>query len=392
MTGKSLRVLVTAACPFPAPRGTPIRIFHLSEAIQRRGHDVHVVTYHLGNHDNTHSFTIHRTQSASWYQRMHAGPSYGKLIIDYRLAKKVEQLLAEKTFDIIHAHHYEGLIAALWGARNCDIPIVFDAHTLLESELPSYALGIPGFIKRYAGRMLDKYLPRKSDLVIAVSDNIRDRLLSLYSIEPIQIDVVPNGVELDYFSTKTTEEADPRSPVLVFAGNLSGYQDIDVMLHAFALVRAGNKNVRLKIVTDDDFTPFDKMARELGIREDIILASGDFVDLPGHLATAAAALNPRRLCDGIPQKLLNYMASGCAIISFRGSARFLRHRESGWIAEGNDAAAFAEGIAHVLNDPALARKIGEKAHTIVAEDLSWGNAAERAEEIYLRLMHTDPSP
>jgi hypothetical protein len=28
----------------------------------------------------------------------------------------------------------------------------------------------------------------------------------------------------------------------------------------------------------------------------------------------------------------------------------------------------------------------------VAEDLSWGNAAERAEEIYHRLVHTDPSP
>ena len=108
--------------------------------------------------------------------------------------------------------------------------------------------------------------------------------------------------------------------------------------------------------------------------------------------TTKAALNPRRLCDGIPQKLLNYMASGCAIISFKGSARFLRHRESGWIAEGNDAAAFAEGIAHVLNDPALARKIGEKAYTIVAEALSWGNAAERAEGIYLQLTHTDPSP
>jgi glycosyltransferase involved in cell wall biosynthesis len=86
------------------------------------------------------------------------------------------------------------------------------------------------------------------------------------------------------------------------------------------------------------------------------------------------------------------MASGCAIISFRGSARFLRHRESGWIAEGNDAAAFAEGITHVLNDHALARKIGEKAHAIVAEDLSWGTAAERTEEIYHRLVHTDPSP
>jgi len=44
----SLRIAMIAACPFPWPRGTPIRIHRIAEAVARRGHAVHVVTYHLG--------------------------------------------------------------------------------------------------------------------------------------------------------------------------------------------------------------------------------------------------------------------------------------------------------------------------------------------------------
>ena len=44
----SLTIAMVAACPFPAPRGTPIRALRLAEALAARGHRVHVVTYHYG--------------------------------------------------------------------------------------------------------------------------------------------------------------------------------------------------------------------------------------------------------------------------------------------------------------------------------------------------------
>src|SRR5829696_5121911 len=44
-----LNVALVAACPFPAPRGTPIRFQRLAEAVAGRGDRVHVVTYHFGS-------------------------------------------------------------------------------------------------------------------------------------------------------------------------------------------------------------------------------------------------------------------------------------------------------------------------------------------------------
>ena len=59
-----LRVAVVAACPFPYPRGTPVRILRLSEEIAARGHEVHVVTYHLGAGEVSDPIHLHRIRDA----------------------------------------------------------------------------------------------------------------------------------------------------------------------------------------------------------------------------------------------------------------------------------------------------------------------------------------
>jgi hypothetical protein len=44
---RPLTVVMVAACPLPSTRGTSIRILRMAEALSERGHNVHIVTYHL---------------------------------------------------------------------------------------------------------------------------------------------------------------------------------------------------------------------------------------------------------------------------------------------------------------------------------------------------------
>ena len=55
-----LRICTLAACPFPANHGTPGSIRELSEAVAERGHDVHVVTYHMGQDIPLKRLNLHR--------------------------------------------------------------------------------------------------------------------------------------------------------------------------------------------------------------------------------------------------------------------------------------------------------------------------------------------
>ncbi|MBU1191687.1 MAG: glycosyltransferase family 4 protein [Gammaproteobacteria bacterium] len=380
-SGRRLRIAVVAACPLPAARGTPIRIFRLSEALYELGHDIHVVTYHLGQQQVPHNFHLHRIKELSWYSRTQAGPSYRKLAVDLYLAKKLREVIDREAIEVIHAHHFEGLLVALLARRNRKLPIVFDAHTLLGTELSSYALGMPSKIKTVLGRFLDRQLPCRATHVVGVSQQIRDTLVAIQAVEARNISVVPNGVELDHLASGIENEKTHAGKVLVFTGNLAPYQGIDVMLTAFAAVCRERDDTFLHIVSGDTFQAFERMAEQLGIRDRIKLFPEAFTALPDILANADIALNPRMDCDGVPQKLLNYMAARCPIVSFAGSARHLEHAKSGWVVDQADPQAFAEAILALLDDPALARRLGETAHEVAKATLSWEASARKIETI-----------
>jgi glycosyltransferase involved in cell wall biosynthesis len=170
---------------------------------------------------------------------------------------------------------------------------------------------------------------------------------------------------------------------LIFTGNLAEYQGIDLMLKAFKHVVARVNDARLVIATDSSFAPYEDLARELGIRDRIdLVASPAFSELPGLLAGADVAINPRTNCDGVPVKLLNYMAAGRPVVSFDSSAPGVTHDKTGWLVESGNDEAFADGIVALLKDSRRADEIGRAARDYVVEFCSWPKAAERCEELY----------
>jgi glycosyltransferase involved in cell wall biosynthesis len=260
-------------------------------------------------------------------------------------------------------------------------------HTIIESELPQYPLGIGHRVLARAGRALDRRLPRLATWVLAAHEDIRRRLIAIDPGLESRIAVATNGVELEPFAggaERTLQQRQRRT--LVYAGNLAPYQGIELMLHAFAQLARKRNDVRLKIVTHSPFAPYAGLASELGIQQAIDLVPGRFEEVPRHLTEAAVALNPRIDCEGVPQKLLNYMAAGAPIVSFRSSAKHLAHGELGWVVEDGDVAGFADGIDRLLTDSALAVRLGANARSYAQASLTWDSAAEKAEAVYARIV------
>lgn len=383
-----MRVAVVAACPFPLPRGTPIRILRLAEAIADRGHEVHVATYHLGSGPVAPGVHVHRIADMPSYRKVSPGPSFQKLLrVDPALTQLLRRLLQSRQFDVIHAHHFEGLLVGAAARTGRDVPLVFDAHTLLMSELPFYSLGLPDSAKATLGRWMDRWIPRLAEHTVCVTDTIRDKLVGEAGMDPRKVSVVTNGIEVDHFDPATAKAGARRNgKTLIFTGNLAEYQGIDLMLKAFRHVAAEVPDARLAIASDSSFAPYEGLARELGIRDRIdLIASPTFDDLPGLLASADVAINPRTDCAGIPVKLLNYMAAARPVVSFDSSAPGVTHGQTGWLAESGNVEALAEGIVALLKDPHRAREIGRAARDYVVEFCSWPKAAEQCEQLFREL-------
>lgn len=383
-----LRIAMVAACPFPYPRGTPIRIFRMAEALALRGHDVHVVTYHLGEDVGETPVHVHRIPHVPAYHRAAPGPTYGKLLVlDPLLWRTLRRVLRQQPFDVIHAHHYEGLLVAHAARPRRGAPIIYDAHTLLRTELPYYRLGLGRGGLRRIGTWLDQKLPGRADHVITVTRTLRDQLVECGAVPDDRVTVAENGVEFGLFDGPL-----PPRPTewktIIFSGNLAPYQGVDHLLRAFQLVLRQRQDVRLSIVTEAESGSAEELALALGIRQHVDVVRIGFDRLPAHLRAADVAVNPRVQCDGVPQKLMNYMAAGCPIVSFAGSAAHLRHGVTGWVVDQADPAALASGILHLLDAPELARDLGRAAREVARRDFSWERTAEKVENVYARVLRT----
>jgi glycosyltransferase involved in cell wall biosynthesis len=371
----------------PHARGTPTRVLHLARAMARRGHEVHVVTYHLGEPYDAGDIHFHRIRNVPTYRKLSPGPSYQKLlVVDPLLSLKLGQVLRTHSINLIHAHHIEGLLVASLARKARGCPVIFDAHTLIESELPQYRVGLPRGAKQWVGRWLDQRLPRYAAHTIAVTDDIRNRLLALDAVKGDDISVVSSGVECEVF-----DRADPipenREPdTIVYAGNLAPYQGINLLLKAFAeLLHRRRQDVRLLIVSGSSFGPYEGLAGDLGIRNAIDVVHAGFDEVPRYLANADVAVNPRVNCPGIPQKLLNYMAAGIPVVSFAGSAKHIIHEERGWVVENGDTQGFARAIDRLLRDRPLARRLAGNAKQFVQAQFGWDRMAALTEAIYVKV-------
>lgn len=396
-THNPLRILMIAACPFPWPRGTPIRIQRLAQALVEKGHTVDVITYHLGKTSEKLPFKVFRITKVFYYDRVSAGPSISKLLVlNPMLVRNLLKIGKTGDYDIIHGHHIEGvMVARAARAMGLNLPIIYDAHTLVGSELIDYGPAIGAGIKRFVGNFLDHYFTRRADSVIAVTDVIKDEFVKQDDQAADRIYVIPNGIEEDFIqraekarleyaacAEKKNIVAGKLATIFMYAGNTASYQGIDLMLKAFALVAQRIPDAKLKILTHEPFANYMALSDSLGITDRLSILDVTLEDLPAMLVQADVLLNPRTRCAGIPQKLLNYMAAGRPVVSFAGSAKIVIDRVDGLVVENGNIPAFSEAMLELVFNSELGNTLAAAGLKSIKTQYSWNSAAKKTLAVY----------
>src|SRR3974377_935868 len=98
-----LKICELAACPFPANHGTPGSIREMSEAIAQRGHEVHIVTYHIGEDIPVRGPIIPRIPRLTGESAVVVGPTMRRPLYDLLMVFKALQVISRHRVDLIHA-------------------------------------------------------------------------------------------------------------------------------------------------------------------------------------------------------------------------------------------------------------------------------------------------
>jgi glycosyltransferase involved in cell wall biosynthesis len=88
-----------------------------------------------------------------------------------------------------------------------------------------------------------------------------------------------------------------------------------------------------------------------------------------------------------PLKLFEYMASGRPIVAsdLPSLREVLRDGENALLVEPGNPQALTAGVARIKNDPALGRRLAERAMEDVRQ-FTWGRRAERLEALFREVL------
>ena len=384
-----MKILMISPQPFFEPRGTPISVYQRLEALSALGHEIDLVTYHVGKDVEFPNVKIHRVRKVKMIQHVRIGPSKAKILLDVLVFFKAVQLLLLRRYDVIHSHEeasfFGMFLAWMFSTRH-----LYDMHYVLSKQLSNFNFGNhPVFIKIFG--ILEAMVLKTCDAVITVGtdlekyvktvgSNIRVVMIENIALHAYQMPVQPEAVE----ELQKKLSLEDRLPI-VYTGTYERYQGLDMALACIDRVRNFYPNVLFifvgaKVQQAQEWT---EKAKSLGLADHTLFL--DVVppeDAMIYLACATALISPRLDGTSTPLKIYSYLHAEKAIIATRITSHTqVLNEDTALLTEPNHV-SFADGILQVLGDPVLAESLGKNAHKLAQDKFDRQDYIIKVNQIY----------
>lgn len=394
-----LKICVLAACPFPANHGTPGSIRELAEATAERGHEVHVVSYHMGEPLPLRNVHLHRIGNLTGERSITVGPTRYRPLYDFQMIFTALKVIRRHGIDLIHAHGYEAALVAACCRPFVRLPVLYSAHNVMGDELASYGCFRSKRMASALAWILDRTVPRIGNRCIPHSVNLQEFLHARGLSERME-PVLNFGIDFDDRPVgdrhRLRRECNLTSdPVILYSGVIDPFQRIDLLLESMVHVLSRFPRAKLLLLTNVANGPGEAALREqaksLGIDDSLVMIAPRSLDHGLKLISICdVAVVPRPKAPGFPIKLLNYMAAKRACVMYASSCSRLSHGEHVWLAADDTPESLGGALVRVLKDEVLRNRIGEGGYQFVLARHDRRVAAAQLCGSYMRMVRSTP--
>ncbi|MBR2615718.1 MAG: glycosyltransferase family 4 protein [Clostridia bacterium] len=265
-----MKILITSDLYTTATNGVVTSARNLFEELQRRGHDVRLLTL-------SDRMKSHRDGNVYYIRSMPIGvyPNV-RMPLSYR-HKLIRELIEWKP-DVIHSQcEFFSFQYALRISKQTGAPILHTYHTMYEDYatyvIPSARLG------RYLVKVLSKKRLKRARIVVVPTHKVEDTLLG-YGMEN-EICVVPSGISLEQHKKRLTPEErlakrralgiEDDQMVLINLGRLGNEKNLDEVIRYFADALEEIEKLVLLIVGDGPArSDLERLVEEKGLTDRVI--------------------------------------------------------------------------------------------------------------------------
>lgn len=222
------------------------------------------------------------------------------------------------------------------------------------------------------GRRRKWIIGRSVDKTVAVSNAVRDTLLTLYRYSPGQICVIRNAVDVDAIARHIVEinvkEVRctlnlPDDALIVGAiANLRPEKGLLTLIEAVPIMLQSFPNIHVLLIGDGEQRPtIEKAIRDYDLAAHITMA-GWCADVEPFLAAMDVFVLPS-FVEGLPRTVLEAMAAArpIAATDVDGTSELITNHHTGLLVPPGNVAALGQAIVELLDNPELASTLGQNA-------------------------------
>jgi polysaccharide biosynthesis protein PslH len=383
-----------------------VRPYNLIKHLAAQGHQVTLVTLWTADSDQVdikqmaqvcqEVYSAPLPLSRSLANSLMAIPTGSPLQANYcwqpSLNKQLKQLFiaGDVPFDVVHVEHLRGVRYALQlknlALHGRHIPVVWDSVDSISMLFKQAAGSSESLFGRLLGQFelgrterYERWLVDQFDRILVTSQLDKNAFVSLNPSAGDAVSVLPNGVDLGYFSPDPSVVREPAS--LVLSGKMSYHANITMAVHLVEKIMPyiweKQPNVKVYIVGKDPSKEIRSMANDPRI-----VVTGTVEDIRPYLRKATLAVTPILYGAGIQNKVLEAMACATPVVSTPRAISALSLKSGQEVITAQGPEDFAQAVLCLLDNPSLQKEIGDAGRRYVVSNHRWEKIVEDLVELY----------
>jgi UDP-glucose:(heptosyl)LPS alpha-1,3-glucosyltransferase len=360
-------------------------ISELAPRLERRGHDVHIIAFHVADGGRR--------------ERMHVLPACaGRVDRAAAVEREVALLAPDVTHDVGVGWSYDVLqpqAGSKLANHRRDLASLAPAARLRARWSPARRRW-----RREVQALEQRQYARATGLVLAVSRLVALDLQGLWSVADERLRIVPNGVDTERFSparcaamrgaARAQIGVDESTAVFLFVARNPRLKGLLPLLRATALLRDRNTRLRVVAIGSEPGAGFRRAAARLRIA-DIVTFAGTVEDPALYYAAGDVFVLPTYY-DACSLTALEALACGLPVITSRynGAAELMAHDRDGFVLDDPDDERSLAALMYHASTDGVRRRVSPAARALALRHTLDRNV-EAVEHAYVEALARRPS-
>lgn len=317
-------------------------------------------------------------------------------------ARRLDALVSEFRPDILHAHSpVLNVLPALRVGRRHGIPVVYEVRSFWEDAAVDHGTTREGSLRYRMTRALETFALKRAQAVTTICEGLRQEIAGR-GIPLSHVTVIPNAVDTAAFQVGGTRNADLAArlglggkTVVGFVGSFYGYEGLDLLIEALALLAPTNPDLRLLLVGGGmQEAALRAQATAMNVGDRVVFTGRvPFDEVPHYYDLIDVLAYPRhrmRLTDLVtPLKPLEAMAQGRMLVAsdVGGHKELIRDGDTGVLFQAGSSQALASALNKVLASRGDWPRYRQRARRFVETERTWAISVANYRSVYGRLIN-----